>query len=446
MLLWVFGGLFTMLGAVAFAELAAMFPRTGGQFVFLREAYGDFPAFLFGWAQFLVIQTGTNAAVAIAFAKYLSALVPDLGEKNILATVPLGELLPAALQTHIPHALMQLQLNSAQLVASGVIALLTGVNIRGVREGAWVQNVFTVLKVAALLALIVAGLMRGGGTAHFFPLFSTAVGPSAVEAGFLAGLAVALSFALFAYDAWYTVAFVAEEVHDSHRTLPRAMVLGCLLVTILYFLANFVYILVLPIDQIAAAKENRVAKDVAFALFGNTGATLVIVAILVFDVRLPERADSRRRPRVLRHGPRRTLLSTVCPAERPKDARRGVGFSGRLVDGAGVNRFVRGIVDVHLFCLGPFRRRGGCGRLSSAHHSTGPAAPLSLLGLSSHAGPLSGHLRGLFDLRRPRQTAGNGNWPAVDAQRDSVLCRVEEEGGFVDKMIGPVTRVERGLS
>jgi APA family basic amino acid/polyamine antiporter len=281
MALWVFGGLFTLLAALAFAELAAMFPRTGGQYVFLREAYGDFWAFLFGWTQFLVIQTGTNAAVAIAFAKYLGSLVPRLGEEHVLATMPLGERLPGALQAHLPQALMQLQLNSAQLVACGVIALLTGVNIRGVREGALVQNVFTVLKVAALLALIVAGLIRGGDTSHFFPLFSTSVGSEGLKTGFLAGLAVAMSFALFAYDAWYTVAFVAEEVHDSRRTLPRAMVLGCLLVTALYFLANFVYILVLPIDQIAAAKEDRVAKEAAYALFGNTGATLVIVAILV---------------------------------------------------------------------------------------------------------------------------------------------------------------------
>ena len=176
---------------------------------------------------------------------------------------------------------MHLQVNSAQLVACGVIGLLTAVNIRGVREGTLVQNVFTVLKVAALVALIAAGLLRGGNGSHFLPLFTTAVGPKAAEAGFLAGLAVALSYALFAYDAWYTVAFVSEEVHDSPRTLPRAMVLGCFLVTVIYFLTNVVYIMVLPLDQISAAPENRVAKEAAFALFGNTGATLIILAILI---------------------------------------------------------------------------------------------------------------------------------------------------------------------
>ena len=168
--LWVFGGLFTMLGAIACAELAAMYPHAGGQYVFLREAYGDFWAFLFGWTQFLVIQNGFNAAVAIAFAKYLGVLVPSLGEANVLARIPLGELLPMVAQAHVPHCLLHFELNSAQLVACGVIALLTGVNIRGVREGAFVQNLFTVLKVAALVALIVAGLSRSGGGAHFFPL------------------------------------------------------------------------------------------------------------------------------------------------------------------------------------------------------------------------------------------------------------------------------------
>ena len=279
--LWVFGGLFTMLGAISCAELAAMYPHAGGQYVFLREAYGDFWGFLFGWTQFLVIQTGFNAAVAIAFAKYLGVLVPSLGEEVLLARIPLGELLPLAVQSHLPHCLLHLELNSAQVVACGVIALLTGVNMRGVREGALVQNLFTVLKIAALAALIVAGLSRSGGASHFFPLVEPAAGKLAIQTGFVAGLAVALSKALFAYDAWYTVTFVAEEVQDSHRTLPRALVLGCLLVTVLYVLTNAAYLIVLPVDQIAAVPENRVAERVAVVLFGNIGSTLVIVAILV---------------------------------------------------------------------------------------------------------------------------------------------------------------------
>jgi basic amino acid/polyamine antiporter, APA family len=168
--LWILGGVFTVLGAIACSELAAMFPHSGGQYVYLREAFGDFWAFLFGWGQFLVIQTGTIAAVGIAFAKYLGSFIPQLGEAHVLAVIPMGSLLPDAWQAHLPSFLLTLEINSAQLVACVVIALLTGVNVWGVRQGAFVQNVFTVLKVAALVALIVAGLSQVRDTSHFFPL------------------------------------------------------------------------------------------------------------------------------------------------------------------------------------------------------------------------------------------------------------------------------------
>jgi APA family basic amino acid/polyamine antiporter len=287
--LWVFGGVFTILGTMSFAELASMYPHAGGQYVYLREAYSGFWGFLFGWTQFVVIQTGFNAAVAIAFAKYLGSLLPVLGEANVLMRIPLGELLPLGAQEAVPVWLRHLEINSAQLVACAVIGLLTAVNIRGVREGAFVQNLFTVLKVVALGALIVAGLARSGSAAHFFPLVQPIPGPlvrldpgqGVLQTAFFAGLAVAWSKALFAYDAWNTVTFVAEEVHDSQRTLPRALLLGSVLVTVIYLLTNIAYVAVLPIGDIAAVPENRVAQRVAEVLFGNVGSTLVIVAILI---------------------------------------------------------------------------------------------------------------------------------------------------------------------
>jgi len=277
--LWVFGGLFTILGAVAYGELAAMWPHAGGQYVFLREAYGNFWAFLYGWANFLVIQTGFNAAVAIAFAKYLGVLIPELGEDNVLAVVPLGDLLPAAWAGYLPDLLRRVEINSAQLVACAVIALLTWINVRGVRHGAFVQNLFTVLKVAALAALCVAGLSKAGANAaNFLPL---APGKEVLQAGFLAGVAVALSKALFAYDAWNTVTFVAEEVRDSERTLPRALLLGSLITTVVYVLTNIAYLAVLPVADMAQVEENRVAQAVAAVLFGKFGVTLVVAAILI---------------------------------------------------------------------------------------------------------------------------------------------------------------------
>lgn len=279
--LWVFGGLFTILGANACAELAAMLPKAGGQYVFIREAFGNLWAFLFGWTQFLIIQTGTNAAVAIAFAKYLGSVVPGCGEGNVLVVIPLGDLLPAAMHAHVPEGFRHLAINSAQLVACAVIALLTAVNIRGVREGVWVQNLFTVLKMAALAALIVAGLSYGVGRRDVLPPAEPISVEKIFGAGFLAGLAVALSKALFAYDAWYTVTFVAEEVRHSKRTLPRALLLGTAIVTAVYVLANLAYLVVLPVEQIARVKDDRVAQAVGTVLFGEFGATLVIAAVLV---------------------------------------------------------------------------------------------------------------------------------------------------------------------
>lgn len=278
--LWIFGGIFTLLGANCCAELAAMLPKAGGQYAFIREAFGDFWAFLFGWTQFLIIQTGTNAVVAIAFAKYLGSLVPGLGEKVVLATIPLGDSYPA-LQERLPAGLGCIEINSAQLVGCAVIALLTAVNVRGVREGVWVQNLFTVLKAAALAALIIAGLHHGMKSPQFFPPATSISPEKALGVGLLAGMAVALSKVLFAYDAWYTVTFVAEEVRQSKRTLPQALLLGTVVVTVLYVLANLAYLAVLPVDQIAAVEDDRVAEAVGKALFGNLGATLVILAVLV---------------------------------------------------------------------------------------------------------------------------------------------------------------------
>lgn len=279
--LWVFGGLFTILGANCGAELAAMMPRAGGQYVFIREAFGDLWAFLFGWTQFLIIQTGTNAAVAIAFAKYLGSLIPGLSEANVLVAIPLAALLPESLSSRFDAGLQTLNINSAQVVACGVISLLTAINMRGVREGIWVQNLFTVLKCAALAALIVAGLWYRVASPQAIPTSQPIPLSGMLEAGFLAGLAVALSKVLFAYDAWYMVTFVAEEVHASKRTLPLALLCGTVLVTCIYVLANYAYLVVLPVGTIAEVPDQRVAEAVGTVLFGDVGATLVIVAVLI---------------------------------------------------------------------------------------------------------------------------------------------------------------------
>jgi APA family basic amino acid/polyamine antiporter len=264
--LWIVGGVLTLLGALSYAELAAMMPAAGGQYVFLREAFGPGTAFLYGWTLFLVIQTGFHAAVSIAFAKYLGVLGVPVGESDVLL------------------AIGPLSITSAGVVACAVIAVLTAINCIGVREGALVQNVLTVLKVGAVVLLVVAAFASGRGSFdHFQPVFGTDLGATArlAQLGFLAAAGAAMSKALFAYDAWNTVTFAAGEVRDPARTLPRALFWGTLLTTLAYTAAAAAYLYVLAPAEMAAVPENRVAAEVATLVLGPAGLVIVAVAILV---------------------------------------------------------------------------------------------------------------------------------------------------------------------
>jgi APA family basic amino acid/polyamine antiporter len=241
-----------------------MMPHAGGQYVFLREAFGPRLAFLYGWTLFLVIQTGFNAAVAIAFAKFLAGVGVHAGEKDLLIDSGL------------------LTLSRGQVVAIAVIALLTWVNVRGVREGALVQNVLTTLKIAAISLLVITAFSSGRGRlSHFVPLLGTQLGTRGATIGFFAAVGVAMSKALFAYDAWNTVTFVAEEVREPQRSLPRALALGTVVTTLAYTSACAAYLYILPLDHMAIVDENRVAADVAGVLLGSAGVTAVSIAILI---------------------------------------------------------------------------------------------------------------------------------------------------------------------
>ena len=262
--LWLVGGGLTLLGALAYAELCAMMPHAGGQYVFLRAAFGEVTAFLYGWTLFLVIQTGFNAAVAIAFAKFLGGVGLRVGETDLVLS------------------LGGWSLSRAQVVAVGVIAVLTWVNARGVRDGALIQNVFTVLKVGSIGLLVVLGFGSGKGSlSHFTPLVGGALGPAGLKMGLLAAMGVAMSKALFAYDAWNTVTFVAEEVREPEKSLPRALVLGTVVTTLTYAAACAAYLYILPLGRMASVVENRVAADVAGVVLGGAGITLVSIAILI---------------------------------------------------------------------------------------------------------------------------------------------------------------------
>jgi basic amino acid/polyamine antiporter, APA family len=272
--LWAIAGAMTVVGALAYGELAAMMPRAGGQYVFLREAFGPVPAFLYGWALFLVIQTGTIAAVAVAFGKFLGVFIPSLGEGNVLLT------------TGLPAAAPFARISSAQLVGVAMIVLLTAVNLRGIRTGKGIQNTFTSAKVVSLVAIIGLGLWallsRSSAAGVGSRLFGNG-GSGAVDltGGFVIVLGAALVGPLFAADAWNNVTFIAAEVRNPRRNLALALAVGTGLVTLLYIGANLAYLAVLDFGAIASASEDRVATAMLAQLFGAGGAMALAFAILV---------------------------------------------------------------------------------------------------------------------------------------------------------------------
>ena len=246
---WILGGVLALAGALTFAELAAMYPRTGGMYVYIREAFGRWPAFLFGWAELLIIRPASFGAIAITSAEYGWRLFGIDGDRPI-AAVPF--------------------LSPAQLTGAALIALVGIVNYRGIQLGALVQNVSTAVKIAAL-ALIVA---IGYALAPASPSAATAVAPMA-----LSGFGLALVSILWAYDGWADVAFVSGEVKDPQRTLPRALFAGTVTVVVLYLAANLVYAHVIPLSRMPGSP--LIAADVANIVIGPGGVAFVSAAVMI---------------------------------------------------------------------------------------------------------------------------------------------------------------------
>jgi basic amino acid/polyamine antiporter, APA family len=282
LLAWAVAGLLTITGALCCSELATMMPRAGGVYVFLREAYGKPIGFLYGWTLFLVIQTGTIAAVAIAFAKFLGVFVATVSPENYLAAP-------------ISFGSYAISLSTEQLVAIGLIALLTWTNTRGLEVGKIVQNTFTFAKTAALIAVVVIGLSLGwnAGSAalqsSWWNSWANGWSPQTAQPGFtiFGGLALALLFGksmvgpLFAQTAWTNVTFIGSEIREPGKNLVRALVIGCGVVVILYLLANLAYVAVLPFSEIEHAPHNRVAVAMMNTIFGRPGAMCMAAAIMI---------------------------------------------------------------------------------------------------------------------------------------------------------------------
>ena len=280
LVVWIVTGLLTLMAALSYGELAAMMPKAGGQYVYLREAFSPLWGFLYGWTLLLVIQTGTIAAVAVGFARYTGVLIPWFSESNYL--IP-----PIRLGGYA------LSLSTAQLLGLAMIALLTYMNTRGLRLGKLVQNVFTTAKTGALIALIVLGLVvglkSGAGAENFRDFWTVRGGLQDVGAGLTAatafglfvGICVAQTQSLFSADAWNNITFTAGEVVNPRRNVPLSLAFGTFLVIGLYLLANVAYLATLSFPAIQNAPSDRVAVATANVIFPGAGATIMAVAIMI---------------------------------------------------------------------------------------------------------------------------------------------------------------------
>jgi basic amino acid/polyamine antiporter, APA family len=277
---WVITGALTITAALSYGELAAMMPRAGGQYVYLREAYSPLWAFLYGWTLFMIIQTGTIAAVAVGFARFTGVLIPFFSETSYI--IP-----PVHLSTGYA-----ISLSTAQLLGVALIVLLTYTNTRGLEYGRIVQNVFTTTKTGALLGLIVLALLIGWNAdavdANFGDFWTPrsfneiVPGVSAVTAfGLFVALCVSQTGSLFSADAWNNITFTAGEVKDPRRNVPLSLALGTVIVISLYLLANIAYLVTLPLEAIQQAPSDRVATSAVEAIFPGLGAAIMAVAIMI---------------------------------------------------------------------------------------------------------------------------------------------------------------------
>ena len=272
LLAWVISGVMTVSAAVTYGELAAMMPKAGGQYVYLREAFSPLFGFLYGWTLFLVIQTGTIAAVAVAFGKFLGFFFPWISEQNFLLN--LGSV------TLLGHP-VGLTLSTEQGLAIVVLLGLGGVNIFGLRTGAWIQNIFTVLKVGALAGLVAGGIWWESSHAGAAAAPTSFWGHAHWDTATLTVLAVALVGPLFSSDAWNNVTFAGGEVKNAKRNLPLALLIGTVVVCSIYFFTNLIYVRALPFAAIQHAPEDRVATAVMEAILGSKGAGLMAAAIVI---------------------------------------------------------------------------------------------------------------------------------------------------------------------
>jgi len=274
---WVITGFMTVTAALSYGELSGMFPRAGGQYVYLREAYNPLTGFLYGWSFFAVIQTGTIAAVAVAFSKFAGHFFPvfELNDANVI--LDLGFI----------------KIQYAHLLSIFIIVLLTYINTRGVKEGKIIQTTFTLAKLAALFGLIIFGFLLASGEnwsanwadAWNMKQFSPGDGQVNISAvvgvAALGAIAASMVGSVFSSDAWNNVTFIAGEIKNPKRNIGLSLFLGTFIVTIIYVAANLMYTYVLPMNGIASAPQDRVATAAAKEIFGAAGTGIIAALIMV---------------------------------------------------------------------------------------------------------------------------------------------------------------------
>ena len=279
---WLITGFMTITAAVSYGELSAMYPKAGGQYVYLKEAYNKLISFLYGWSFFAVIQTGTIAAVGVAFSKFTAYLIPSVSEDHILYPfnhyLAKGEVKPT------------FSITAAQCVSIGVILLLTYINTKGVKSGKLIQNTFTITKLLSLFGLIIFGFIALKGDvwqanwSHAWDLHNLNPDGSVVPltiATALGAIAASMVGSIFSSDSWNNVTFIAGEMHNPKRNVGLSLFLGTLIVTIIYISANVVYTGVLSMHDIATADKDRVAVAASHVIFGNVGTYIIAVMIMI---------------------------------------------------------------------------------------------------------------------------------------------------------------------
>jgi basic amino acid/polyamine antiporter, APA family len=273
-LIWLLSGIITIIAAVSYGELSAMFPKAGGQYVYLQEAYGKLIAFLYGWSFFAVIQTGTIAAVGVGFSKFAAYIIPEFSNENIICTIG------------------SFQLNAAQIVSIITIIFLTYLNSRGVKNSKTLQTVLTIIKILSLLGLLIFGLLLAAKAdiwhANWADMWatkklntSTGFWENITGKALISGIAAAFVGSLFSSDAWTGVTFIAAEIKNPKKNVGLSLFLGTLMVTIIYVAVNLMYLAVIPLNEIATAKDDRVAVVASQYIFGLNGTIIIAIMIMI---------------------------------------------------------------------------------------------------------------------------------------------------------------------